>query len=63
MTPLPPQAASRCGIDTVALARIARLVDGAPEETLRNLFSAQELADSGEGDARIAHLAARFAAK
>ena len=63
MKPALPATASRCGIDTVELARIARLVDGAPEDTLRNLFSAQELADSGEGPARIAHLAARFAAK
>ena len=58
-----PATASRCGIDSVELARIERLVDGAPDETLGNLFSAQELADSGEGPARIAHLAARFAAK
>ena len=63
MPPALPPTASRCGIDSVELARIARMVDGAPVESLRNLFSAQELDDSGDGTSRIAHLAARFAAK
>ena len=63
MNPAPPVTASRCGIDSVELARIARLVEGATPEALRNLFSAEELADSGDGASRIAHLAARFAAK
>jgi len=30
--PEPPASASRCGIDTIALDRIARLVEDAPEE-------------------------------
>ena len=63
MKPALPVTATRCGIDSVELARIERLVGGASGEALRNVFSAQELADSGEGDARVAHLAARFAAK
>jgi len=56
---LPP----RCGIDTVAIARIERLLRETPEEDLRNLFSPAELGDSGEGPGRAASLAARFAAK
>lgn len=61
--PALPTAASRCGIDTVEIARVARLVDGADATALRRLFSEREIADSGEGAARIAHLAGRFAAK
>ena len=56
---LPP----RCGIDTVAIARIERLLRETPEEDLRSLFSPAELGDSGEGPGRAASLAARFAAK
>ena len=63
MKPVPPVTATRCGIDTVELARVERLVEGADDATLLHLFSAQELADSGDGRSRIAHLAARFAAK
>jgi KDO2-lipid IV(A) lauroyltransferase len=62
VTPALPSPPSRCGIDTVELARIERMVDGATDESLRALFSATELADSA-GASRIAHLAARFAAK
>lgn len=58
-----PVCASRCGIDSVEVARIARLVEDADDASLQRLFSPAELADSGEGPARIAHLAARFAAK
>jgi KDO2-lipid IV(A) lauroyltransferase len=61
--PTLPVTATRCGIDSVELARIERLVEGATDDALRNVFSAQELADSGDGPSRIAHLAARFAAK
>jgi KDO2-lipid IV(A) lauroyltransferase len=53
----------RCGIDTVTIARIERLLAETPAEDLGRLFSTQELADSGEGPGRAASLAARFAAK
>jgi len=54
---------SRCGIDTVEIARIERLLAHMPATDLRKLFSAQELADSGDGPGRTASLAARVAAK
>src|SRR5438876_428363 len=55
--------AIRCGIDTVEISRIERLLrENEPGDLLR-FFSAQELADGGEGAGRAAHLAARFAAK
>ncbi|HXX84578.1 MAG TPA: 4'-phosphopantetheinyl transferase superfamily protein [Casimicrobiaceae bacterium] len=55
--------ATRCGIDTVEIVRIERLLaDAAPDE-LTKIFSAQEILDSGEGPGRAASLAARFAAK
>ena len=53
----------RCGIDTVAIARIERLLNETPAEDLRRIFTAQELEDSGDGPGRAASLAARFAAK
>ena len=55
--------AGRCGIDTVEIARIERLLAETPAEDLAKLFSAAELADSGDGPGRAASLAARFAAK
>src|SRR5690349_634844 len=58
-----PEAANRCGIDSVDIDRIERLLRETPEEDLRKLFSAQELEDSGSGPGRAASLAARFAAK
>jgi phosphopantetheine--protein transferase-like protein len=58
-----PPAAARCGIDTVEIARIERLLAECPSEDLARLFSAREFADSGEGAGRAASLAARFAAK
>ena len=42
-----------CAVDTVDIARIARLVDAMPDE-LDKLFSSQELVDAGEGAGRIA---------
>ena len=54
---------NRCGIDTVEIARIDRLLRATPAADLGRLFSAQELADSGTGPGRAASLAARFAAK
>src|SRR5438132_12038086 len=57
--------ASRCGIDSVEISRIERLLWETPAEALSKIFSAQELADSGPGPGpgRAASLAARFAAK
>ena len=54
---------SRCGIDTVEVARIEKLLADTPPEGLQDFFSAQELADAGQGAGRAASLAARFAAK
>jgi KDO2-lipid IV(A) lauroyltransferase len=56
-------AATRCGIDTVEIARIERLLAATAPADLQRLFTAQELADSGDGAGRAASLAARFAAK
>jgi len=55
--------ASRCGIDSVELARIERFLRETPADDVARLFSAQELADAGDGAGRVASLAARFAAK
>ena len=55
--------AGRCGIDSVEIARIERLIAETPAADLARLFSADELADSGNGPGRAARLAARFAAK
>lgn len=62
MTAVPPDG-ERCGIDTVAIARVERLLDANDSASLARLFSARELADAGEGPGRAASLAARFAAK
>ncbi len=56
-------APSRCGIDTVEIARIERLLAETPADGLMQFFTAQEIADSGDGPGRAASLAARFAAK
>jgi KDO2-lipid IV(A) lauroyltransferase len=55
--------ATRCGIDTVEIARIERLLAETATENLTRIFSGQEIRDSGEGPGRAASLAARFAAK
>ncbi len=55
--------ATRCGIDSVEIARIDRLLADTPPAALARIFSAQEFADSGSGQGRSASLAARFAAK
>jgi KDO2-lipid IV(A) lauroyltransferase len=55
--------ANRCGIDSVEVARIERLLRETPPDGLLAFFSAQELADAGDGPGRAASLAARFAAK
>jgi len=54
---------TRCGIDSVEIARIERLLRETPAEDLIRYFSPQELTDSGDGPGRAASLAARFAAK
>jgi KDO2-lipid IV(A) lauroyltransferase len=56
-------AAVRCGIDTVDIARIERLLATTPPEVLARLFSRAELDDAGAGEGRTASLAARYAAK
>src|SRR4030095_5213474 len=53
----------RCGIDSVEIARIERLLAETPPDGLRRFWSEQELADAGDGPGRAASLAARFAAK
>ena len=58
----PAGAASRCGIDTVEIARVERLLQETPEEDLAKIFSRSEL-DECAGTGRAASLAARFAAK
>jgi KDO2-lipid IV(A) lauroyltransferase len=62
---VPPDAApaTRCGIDTVEIARVERMLDETPPGELDKIFTAQERADSGEGRGRAASLAARYAAK
>jgi len=55
--------AARCGIDTVEIARVERLLRETPPADLAKLFWPEELGDAGEGPGRAASLAARFAAK
>ena len=54
---------ARCGIDTVEIARVEKLLRDKTLEELGRLFSLQELQDAGAGPGRTASLAARFAAK
>jgi KDO2-lipid IV(A) lauroyltransferase len=60
---LPHSSNARCGLDTVEIARIERLIKEMPPDGLKRLFTAQELEDAGDGQGRPASLAARFAAK
>ncbi len=53
----------RCGIDSVELARIERLLRDTPPADLGKLWSPAEIDDAGQGPGRAASLAARFAAK
>jgi KDO2-lipid IV(A) lauroyltransferase len=53
----------RCGIDSVEIARIERLLAETPADGLPRFFTVRELADAGDGLGRAASLAARFAAK
>ena len=61
--PVAGDAPVRCGIDSVDIARIERLLAETPADDLTKLFAAQELADAGSGAGRAASLAARYAAK
>ncbi len=54
---------TRCGIDSVEISRIERLLREHSPDDLQKLFSSEELRDSGEGPDRAASLAARIAAK
>ncbi len=62
-TPAPAPAPARCGIDSIEISRIERLLAETPAADLSKIFSAQELADAGNGPGRCASLAARYAAK
>ena len=53
----------RCGIDTVQIARVERLLAAGEAASLARLFSPTEMAEAGGGAGRVASLAARFAAK
>ncbi len=59
----PIVAPQRCGIDSVEIIRIERLLRENAASDLLRFFTAQELHDAGDGDGRAASLAARFAAK
>ncbi len=63
MTPETLDTAVRCGIDSVEIARIERLLDETPAAEIGKLFSTVEIQDSGDGPGRAASLAARYAAK
>jgi len=60
---LPRHDTCRCGIDSVEIARVERLLHDAPRDDLQRIFSDDELAEAGTGAGRAASLAARFAAK
>src|SRR5258706_14980589 len=59
----PPALNARCGLDTVEISRIERLLSETPPDGLKRLFTERELEDAGSGAGRAASLAARFAAK
>ena len=62
-TDVSPALPARCGIDSVEIARIERLLAETPAGELAKIFSPQELEDAGDGPGRAAGLAARYAAK
>ena len=47
----------RCGIDSVEISRIDRLLAETPTDDLAKIFSPGELADAGDGPGRSASLA------
>lgn len=53
----------RCGIDTVEIARVARMLDANDPGSIARFFTPREIEDAGEGEGRVASLAARYAAK
>jgi phosphopantetheine--protein transferase-like protein len=53
----------RCGLDTVEITRVERMVVEKSPEELARFFTAREIQDAGNGAGRVASLAARFAAK
>ena len=57
------QTASRCGIDSVEISRIERLLSETPAEALRQIFPRKSSPTAATGPGRAASLAARFAAK
>jgi phosphopantetheine--protein transferase-like protein len=57
-----PQSA-RCGLDTIEISRMERLLREATPDGLRSVFTERELQEAGHGPGRVASLAARFAAK
>jgi phosphopantetheine--protein transferase-like protein len=59
----PPPPGTRCGLDTVEIARVEHLLRGKTEEELGRLFSPAELGEADAAASRTASLAARFAAK
>ena len=61
--PAAAEGATRCGVDSVGISRIERLLAQTPPNELLKLYSEQELKDAGDGPGRAASLAARFAAK
>jgi phosphopantetheine--protein transferase-like protein len=60
---LDPCQGTRCGIDTVEIRRIEKLLASKTSEELGRLFDERELRDAGTAESRVASLAARFAAK
>ena len=58
-----PPPTSRCGLDTVEIARVEKLLQNKTPAELKAFFTETELQDAGEGPGRAASLAARFAAK
>jgi holo-[acyl-carrier-protein] synthase len=58
-----PARSSRCGLDTVEIARVESLLRDRTPAELGDLFTVCELGDAGTGPGRTATLAARFAAK
>ncbi len=58
-SPAPP----RCGIDSVEVARIERMLRELPTDAVSAMWTPAELADAGDGPGRAASLAARFAAR
>jgi KDO2-lipid IV(A) lauroyltransferase len=58
-----PSGTAGCGLDTVEIAQVEKLVRDATPADLAKLFTPRELDDAGTGPGRLPSLAARFAAK